>query len=79
MGLHRCFASSLKQDGRTTEIVNATSREVWGMIEATGYGGDKVTSRGTGLDRSKYASSSNEEPPALHHNWGKENNTVRHC
>ena len=49
------------------------------MIEVTRRGEDRVTLKGTGLDRSRYASSSDNEPPALHHNRGEESNIVRHC
>ena len=49
------------------------------MIEVTRRGEDRVTLKGTGLDRSRYASSSDNEPPALNHNRGEESSIVRHC
>ena len=61
-------------------MAKVTSREVWGMIEAANRGEDRLTSMGMDLDRSRYASSSDDgEPPALRHSRGKESNVVRHC
>ena len=79
MGSRRCSAIWSKLGEPFMQTVNVTSREAWGMIETTSRGVERMTSRGTDLDLSSYASSFDEEPPALHHNRGKESNTVRHC
>ena len=60
-------------------MTKATSRKVWGTTETTECEEDRMTSTGTDLDRSRYASSSDEEPSALRHSRGKESNVVRHC
>ena len=80
MGSRKCPAIWSKPGESSTEMAKVTSREAWGTIEVTSSGEDRLTWTGTDLNRSRYASSTDdEEPPALRRSRGKESNVVRHC
>lgn len=53
--------------------------EVWGRIRGINDESERSISSGADLDRSRYAWISNEEPPALDHNSGKERSVFRQC
>ena len=79
MGWRRCSAIKLKSGQSSTQMAKVASRKVWGMIETIDCGEDRLTSMGTDPDRSRYAPSSDEEPPAFRHSRGKESSIVRQC
>ena len=79
MEWRRCFPTWLKLDLSANWTVKPINREVWGMINSTNSGEERLASMGVDLDRSMYAWISDEEPPALRHSRGKESNIIRQC